>query len=418
MPDALLERLRARGFLPPDYDGRGLVNVPATALAAIGMRDAADPPILSGLDPALLDGVRQVLVVLADGLGTGQLERLCAAGATPFLASILLRAERREQAQLLDCVTIFPSTTAAAVTTMNTARTPQEHGNLAYFCWLEEFGEVVQMLRWGPAVRGRGSYFDDSRLDPRTFAQVPSIHRRIRERGGQSYLIEPEHFRGQAMERMHGAEATFVGTIRPSVMGVRVKQLLDERPWGTKPAYVYAYWEGIDYIAHRLGPRGPEHAAEAAAFDSNLGRALAARPAADTLVLLTAAHGHAAVEPERFLDLHDDTDLVAMLRNPLAGEPRLAFLHTDRPAEVMAYLDHRYPGLFTTFLRDEGIAAGLFGRGDPTLVRRRVGEVCALMDGDRGASIVRVEGQVLRQRGSHGGMTPDEMRIPVLAWRA
>ena len=68
------------------------------------------------------------------------------------------------------------------------------------------------------------------------------------------------------------------------------------------------------------------------------------------------------------------------------------------------------------FLR-EAIDAGLFGRGDPEVVRRRVGEVCGMLTDDRAASIVRVEGQTFRHRGSHGGMTPAEMNIPVLAWR-
>jgi hypothetical protein len=31
---------------------------------------------------------------------------------------------------------------------------------------------------------------------------------------------------------------------------------------------------------------------------------------------------------------------------------------------------------------------------------------------------MRVDGQDYRHRGSHGGMTADEMRIPVLAWRS
>ena len=34
------------------------------------------------------------------------------------------------------------------------------------------------------------------------------------------------------------------------------------------------------------------------------------------------------------------------------------------------------------------------------------------------APIELVEGQTIRHRGSHGGMTADEMRIPILAWRA
>src|SRR5207237_9354480 len=92
MPGALIERLRVRGFVPPDYDGGGLLNVAATVLDLLGARDDTDPPPLRALDPVLREGVRQVVVVLADGLGTGQLRALCAAGDTPFIPSLLARA--------------------------------------------------------------------------------------------------------------------------------------------------------------------------------------------------------------------------------------------------------------------------------------------------------------------------------------
>src|SRR5690242_15822697 len=192
MPAALLERLRSRGAMPPSYDGRGLVNIPATVLEAFGARTADDPPPLSDLDPALLDGVRQIVVVLADGLGWWQLERFCADGVTPFLARIRDRAHARDAAQLLEATTVFPSTTAAAITTMHTARTPQEHGNIAYFVWLEEFEQVTQMLRWGPGITRRGSYFDNPKLDPAKYRKVTSIHGRLRERGVVPHVIEPE----------------------------------------------------------------------------------------------------------------------------------------------------------------------------------------------------------------------------------
>src|SRR5256714_15159222 len=195
MPNALIDRLRARGFVTPDYDGGGLVNVAATVLEILGVRDETDPPILRALEPSLREGVRQVVVVLADGLGLAQLRALRAAGDMPFVASILERAERHDRAPLAEATTILPSTPAAAITTLNTARTPQEHGNLAYFVWLEEFAQVTQMLRWGPGVNRRGSYFDDQRIDPREYAKVPSVHRRLRQRGGESWVIEPEIFR-------------------------------------------------------------------------------------------------------------------------------------------------------------------------------------------------------------------------------
>jgi len=418
MPNALRERLRAHGFQLPDYDGGGLVNIASTVLELCGARTPADPPPLRGIEPALLEGVRNVVVVLCDGLGSDQRQRLATAGDVPFLARILQRAAKHEAAQLIDATTIFPSTTAAAVTTMQTARTPQEHGNIAYFLWLEEFAVVAQMLRWGAAAQKRGSFFDDRSIDPRTYAKVPSIHKAIRDHGGRSYIVEPEIFRNEAMTRMHGAEATYVGYLLPSTMGVRVRQLLDGRPEDDSPLYIYAYWSGVDTVAHWYGPRGPEHAAEAALFDRDLERGIGDRKPGDTLVILTADHGHASVDPDRLIDLEADVELRALLRNPIAGEPRVVFLHTDRAADVKAYLEHAYPGTFFLIDREDAIEAGLFGRGDPTLVRKRVGEVLAMVSDDRGASVVRVDGQVVRHRGSHGGMTADEMRIPVLLWRA
>ncbi len=418
MPDALQDQLRARGALLPSYDGRGLVNLPVTVLEAFGARSAEDPPPLAELDPSLIDGVRQIVVVLADGLGWWQLERFCASGVTPFLARIVDRARERDHAQLIEATTVFPSTTAAALTTVHTGRTPQEHGNIAYFVWLDEFKQVTAMLRWGPAVTRRGSYFDDPKIDPRRFTRVPSIHGRLRERGVVPYVIEPEMFRNEAMTRMHAREATYVGYVLPTTMGVRLRELVAARPHGTAPSYVYAYWAGIDTTSHLYGPSSGEAAAEAASLDLNLSRALGDRDPGDTLVLLTADHGHAFTDPDRSIDLLGDTELRALLRNPIAGEPRLAFLHTDHAALVRQHLEERWPGVFEPLDRDELIAAGMFGgRGDPRVARARIGEVCAMPSGDRAARIMRVDGQDFRHRGSHGGMSPDEMRIPILAWR-
>lgn len=414
----LRDRLSAAGWTLPDYEGRSLANVPATVLATLGAREDRDMLPLRELDPALTDGVRSVVVILADGLGWDQLHRLCERRDTPFLASLLERARARDHAQLLEATSVFPSTTAAAITTLNTGRTPQEHGNLAYFCWLEEFGQVTQMLRWGPAKQRRGSYFDDGTLDPTAYRLVPSMHARLVERGARSYLIEPEVFRHEAMTRMHAAEAEFIGYVLPSTLGVRLGQLLDRRPWGSQLAYVYAYWAGVDTSAHLYGPRSPEHSLEAALLDRALERALAGRPAGETLALLTADHGHAEVDPAQLIDLEGDGELRSLLTHPVAGEPRLAFLHTDRPDAVRDRIQTRWPGVFTFFDRDEAIAEGLFGgRGDASPARRRVGDVCAMLSGPRAATIVRVDGQAVLHRGAHGGMSADEMRIPVIAWR-
>lgn len=414
---SLRERLRAQGFDPPDHEGGGLVNVAATVLDVLGLHDHTDPPPLAQLDRSLREGARNVILIVADGLGWGQLQTLRARGDVPFLDGLALRAERGDGAQLMEALTIFPSTTTAAITTLNTARTPQEHGNIAYFTWLEEFGVVTQMLRWGPAKKRRGSFFDDRNIDPRAYVKARSIHARAHDRGIPTRLIEPDIFRNEAMTRMHAAEAEFRGYLLPTTLGVRLRELRDWHGSGD-PGYTYAYWAGIDTAAHWYGPGSAEEAADAASFDLALSRAFAGTdPTGPTLVLLVADHGHAAVDPDRLIDLDGDAQLRKLLRNPVAGEPRLVFFHTDEPDRVRSYLASRYPGAFFLFDREEAIAEGLFGRGDPVLVRKRVGEVCALISGDRGATLVRVDGGFVLHRGSHGGMTPEEMRIPVLAWR-
>lgn len=403
--------------MPPDHDGRGLLNVAATVLGVLGLHDASDPPPLLELDPALRGGARDIVVILADGLGWDQLHGLRRRGELPFIGALMARAERGAGVQLMRATSVFPSTTAAAITTLHTARTPQEHGNIAYFTWLDEFGAVTQMLRWGPAVHRRGSFFDDPAVDPRAFAKVRSIHARASAAGARTYLVEPELYRNEAMTRMHAAEAELRGYRLPSTLGVRLAEILDERPWGEAPSYVYAYWGGVDPAAHEHGPGSSEESAEAAALDLALSRAFARPRDGRTLVLLTADHGHALVDPARLVDLESDAQLRLLLSHPLAGEPRCVFLHTDRPDAVQRHLESRYPGTFALFGRDELIAAGMFGRGDAALVRRRVGEVCAFPRGGRGALTVRVDGGTVFHRGSHGGLSAAEMLIPILAWR-
>ncbi len=293
-----------------------------------------------------------------------------------------------------------------------------EHGNIAYLVWLEESEQVTAMLRWGPAITRRGSYFDDAKLDPRAYVKVRSIHDRFRGRGISTYLVEPEIFRNEPMKRMHARDATYVGYHLPTTMGVRVRALVDHPPVPGAPAYIYAYWAGIDTTSHLHGPMSPEAATEAASFDLNLRIGLGHREPGDTLVMLTADHGHAFTDPEKIIDLLGDAELRAMLRNPIAGEPRLAFLHTDRKDDVRKHIERTWPGVFTLLDRDALLAEGFFGRGDQTLAKRRIGEVCAMLTSDRAAQIMRVDGQDFRHRGSHGGMTADEMYVPVLAWRA
>ena len=146
-----------------------------------------------------------------------------------------------------------------------------------------------------------------------------------------------------------------------------------------QPTYIYAYWPTIDTISHIVGPFTPEHGAEVAAFDFQVGRLVEQLPErGDTLLMLTADHGHVDTVPEEGVQFSDHPELLKMLRVPPAGERRAVYMH-PRPGatlEVAAYARERLRDVAPAMLRDDAVELGLFGPG--RLSERaagRIGEV-------------------------------------------
>jgi len=111
----------------PDYAGGGLANLVASIVAACGGAPRHAP--LTALPASELAAARSVVLLLFDGLGDRYLEREGAGGA--------LAAHRRGA-----ITSVFPSTTASAITTSYTGWTPLEHGLTGWFTLFAEAGCV------------------------------------------------------------------------------------------------------------------------------------------------------------------------------------------------------------------------------------------------------------------------------------
>src|SRR5688572_28993939 len=145
----------------PDYAGGSLVNLVASIVAARGGK-ALHPPLrnLSGLDEA-----RNLVLLIVDGLGDNYLMRRGAGG----------ELARRRRASL---TSVFPSTTASAITTSYTGRTPLEHGLTGWFTYFGEAGCVAAALPFRsrgdmlPLAR-RGVTPEQIYVSPSIFEQLP-----------------------------------------------------------------------------------------------------------------------------------------------------------------------------------------------------------------------------------------------------
>jgi hypothetical protein len=421
--------LDGESFVLPDFAGRGLANVAPTVLQLLAPQSGeslALPPLdHSVLPEALTTDVRTVVLVVADGLGHLQLEREIAAGNAPNLGELVDRARHADPCVSYTPISsVFPTTTVAALGSINSGVTPIEHGLLAYTLLLPEFGMVAEMIRWGPLNR-RVSFADaEFGKAPETFFWAETMYARLHAAGVErTFAVNPSHFSGTALTRMLHQGATYAGYISTSSLEPIVSRIVHD---STETTYVYAYWPTVDTIAHVLGPLTPEHGSEVAAFDLQFGRLLRAlADRHDTLVLLTADHGHVDTLPEDAVNFADHPTLLGMLRATPAGERRVVYLYPREGAtqEVAAYAREHLRHAAATMLRDDAVKDGLFGPGE--LSDRAAGRIGEVLLFPRGAlqMVAPVEspnGDPPRTpvfRGLHGGLTAEEAVVPLLAVR-
>ena len=407
----------ASGFVQPSYDGHGIANVPASVLRAFGVEPRHPGLAPAVLPPALLDGVRRVIVLIVDAFGWGQLFEELERQPDLFLAQLI----RRDDVAFAPLTSVFPSTTVNALTTANTGAQPIEHGILGYTLWLKEFGAVSEMITFGPFA-GNWSYLQ-SGVDPTEFQPYPSLFKRVREEGGaEAFIVNAAAYRHSPLSLMQSTGATYVPYIAFADAVAAIASLAN-RP-GDDRRLIGAYYGNLDAICHEYGTGTPQHRAEVAHIDLMLRRALfeqVRRP--DTLFMMYADHGHINCTPEHTIDLTGDHELLRDLTVGPTGEGRARYLHVrdGRRGAVRSYLTDRYGGISTLLDAEEAVGRGLFGDANPTeKALERIGDFVVLPQGNwyfHYYPSTPARSRPLTMIGRHGGLAPEEMLVPFLAAR-
>jgi hypothetical protein len=420
--------LDGESFIQPDFAGRGLANVAPTVMRLLAPH-AADPLVLPPLGEDILPeslrhGVRTVVLVVADGLGYLQLKREMAAGNASNIAALAQRAADGDPCVSYAPITsVFPTTTVAALGSVNSGVAPTGHGLMGYTVFLPEFDMVAEMIRWGPLTR-RVSFADaEFGQSPENFFWAKTTYARLHAAGVErTFAVNPSGFSGTALTRMMHKDAEYAGYISTSSLTPIVSRIVHA---DTRPTYVYAYWPTVDTIAHVIGALTPEHSAEVAGFDFQFGRLVESLGdrGSDTLVLLTADHGHIDTLPQDAISFGDHPELLAMLKAIPSGERRAVYLH-PKPGttlEVAEYAREHMRDIAAVMLRDDAVALGLFG--PEPLSEQAAGRIGEVLLFPRGALqlVAPLDGADTGPqktfRGLHGGLTPDEAIVPLLAVR-
>ena len=358
-----------------DYSGACIAGiVPALLTRA----PDAPPPAWF---PAPVAGARTVVLLVLDGLGweslQGHRDTLPALGAM-------------EGAPI---TTVVPSTTASALTSMTTGLSPAQHGVTGFRVLID--GRVLNVLAWqGPNGRRAPDPFSVQRHPP--FLGRPVA------------VVTKSEFRNSGFTGAHLRDARFYGYVTPSGLVEHVRLLA-----GAGEAFVYAYYAGIDSVAHAHGLHDGFYPAELRAADRLVGDLLEVLPA-EAVLMITSDHGQVHVGPEHWFPLDPLADMIAMQ----SGDGRFRYLHAAKGAAAALLEGARdeHGSRAWVWSRDELLDGGRLGADVSPATRRRVGDV-VLAAREPVAFVDPALPREARLVSAHGSLTAAEMLVPLLAAR-
>jgi len=364
---------------------------------------AAPAPVLPAYGGACIDGVvrallerqwgtpswlpapavdaRQVVLPTLDGFGWVQFRDR--AHLAPTLSSMAGGP----------ITTVAPSTTAAALTSLTTSEPPARHGVVGYRVRVGG-NDVLNVLRWRvPSGDAR------ELVPPAEFQEIEPFE------GTRPPVITRAEFSETGFTGAHLAGVRLYGWRMPSTLVTWVRRLLsDGEP------FVYAYYDGIDKVAHEHGI-DDAYDDEVAAADRLVSDIIAALPPGACLVV-TSDHGQVDVGDRIVALSHDLLDVTALL----SGEGRFRWLHARPGMEGRLIETARdlYADQAWIRTRDEATKEGWFGGPLSSDASTRLGDV-VLAPFEPVAFLDPADVGEVKLRSRHGSLTSAEMLVPLLA---
>ncbi len=292
----------------------------------------------------------------------------------------------------------FPSTTATSLTSLGTGLKAGQHGMVGY---------TMRIPFSGPPERALNALKWDERVDPMIWQPNPTLFERASAEGISVAQVANKRYADTGFTRAALRGASYLAANTPTEIVELARRALN-RP----RSFAYLYLNDVDDASHGYGYGSAKFKDALARVDDLVGALLAELPRG-TRFFLTSDHGMINRGDYEVIgegnSLADDIALIA-------GEPRVRYLYLDEQNQSLVKsrweecLGQRAEVLY----RQEAIAAGHFGDVVDEKVRERIGDLVVIAKGD----LILVEAarktQQLAMVGHHGGLTLDEIEIPLL----
>lgn len=359
----------------PDYDN-SILSVACSALKHFGVEDVGHAT-QADFDRALERNPKTVIVMLFDGLGTSLLEKHLPAGS--FLRKHLVRP----------ISSVFPPTTVAATTSIQSGLTPIEHGWLGWELYFPDVDDNITVF---------------TNTAQKTHEPVPGKN--------LAYMHMPYRTVCDRISEAHPEIRTetvspFAGFPDIRSAGSLCRSVRKEAEKGTR--YMYAYWTNPDHDAHIFGVNSLKVRLDILRINAAVKRL--SRQLDDAVIAVVADHGLTDVE---WLYLEDYPVLEEYTSRQPSIESRCrSFFLKDDASGFRDKFQSALGDKFLLYSRQELLDAKLFGDGKPhPMTKEFIGEYVAVAK-DRYCLSHSRHGS-LTLKAHHAGMTHEEMSVPLI----
>jgi predicted AlkP superfamily pyrophosphatase or phosphodiesterase len=391
----LLDGARAGRWILPSPKQPNPVSLVRAIADICGATNGFNDPVADSFRN-LIGEPEHLVFVIADGFGMNFVNSL---DKDSFSRSNLA----------IECRAVFPSSTGPNLFTYGRGQWPGQHGKLGWWVHLPVLGERASLFPWQRTRDGKDLTelgLDGASVFPGE-AFVVSFGRDVAN-------FIPDDLAGSVPTRaLHGPDSIN----QYSGLSNAVDLVVERIDSADEPTYSHIYWPKIDSAAHGGGTTHEKTLGRVSELDSQMQRLRELLPSNATLVI-TADHGHADAPRHLKFRIDPSDEMSQMLETEPAGESRILYFRVkDGENKRFAELFRkRYGEYLFLFSFDEMVELELLGPdGISDVTKERLGDFLAVAKGACSIEFC-AEGQerMLLLESTHGGLTPDEMLVPVI----
>ena len=380
----------------PDYDNSILNFI--SSVCKIYDVDIGHKP-LRDFDSEKLASRDNIILIILDGMGYNLFE-------------YMMDKVNVEWKNIRKLTSVFPPTTASAITSMMTGKSPLEHGVIGWSLYFKEFGKIIDVL---PKIESSTGEALGKSYNLNAILNIESIFNKIHLHDPSVELIKitPEYIAESDFSLATSSPARIIPYKEISDMFSAISKAAGEEK---EKKLIIAYSVNPDGLEHLNGVYADvvsDYMVKAFDEIEKLSDLLNGK---NSTIFITADHG--LTDIDRYIYIDEDMDLMDTLIMPVFPEPRFCtfFVKKEKERDFNRAIS-KYKTDFLILSRKEFFEKKLLGDGLPhKKIDDFAGDYFAIAT-SKSVFKMRYK-QDLRKpikfKAHHAGLTSDEMYVPLV----